>query len=304
MKRVLLGMSGGVDSSVSALLLKEMGYEVIGITLELFAGSCCNIDTNTDAKNVCKTIGIPHITYNLKEQFKCRVIDNFIDEYSKQRTPNPCIECNRYMKFGLMYEKAKELNCDYIATGHYAKMEYSEKYVGPLGYQGNNLLCSNWSIENMQDLDYNGIFEYLYNMKYGKKFSNETGVAGVTADEFESVIMTYLPVTAEELKEWAVYDEQSNTYAWQRLGYGNYAPTHFGLSLPEVIEIKHNEDGTVVLTINAVCDSVVCNDAVITHELTVKFQNDGSVHYVGNRILDNGIDNIPKYQYRLDKLQD
>ena len=114
-KKVLLGMSGGVDSSVSALLLKEMGYEVIGITLELFAGSCCNIDTNTDAKNVCKTIGIPHITYNLKEQFKCRVIDNFIDEYSKQRTPNPCIECNRYMKFGLMYEKAKELNCDYIA---------------------------------------------------------------------------------------------------------------------------------------------------------------------------------------------
>ena len=156
----------------------------------------------------------------------------------------------------------------------------------------------------MQDLDYNGIFEYLYNMKYGEKFSNETGVVGVTADEFESVIMTYLPVTAEELKEWAVYDEQSNTYAWQRLGCGNYAPTHFGLSLPEVIEIKYNEDGTVVLTINAVCDSVVCNDAVITHELTVKFQYEGSVHYVGNRILDNGIDNIPKYQYRLDKLQD
>ena len=128
MKRVLLGMSGGVDSSVSALLLKEMGYEVIGITLELFAGSCCNIDTNTDAKNVCKTIGIPHFTYNLKDQFKCRVIDNFIDEYSKQRTPNPCIECNRYMKFGLMYEKAKELGCEYIATGHYAKTEYSEKY--------------------------------------------------------------------------------------------------------------------------------------------------------------------------------
>lgn len=82
-------------------------------------------------------------------------------------------------------------------------LEYSEKYVGPLGYQGNNLLCSNWNIENMQDLDYNGIFEYLYNMKYGRNLAMKSGVAGVTADEFESVIMTYLPVTAEELKEWA-----------------------------------------------------------------------------------------------------
>lgn len=126
--KVLLGMSGGVDSSVSALLLKEQGYEVIGITLQLFAGSCCNLDTNLDAKNVCKTIGIPHVTYDLRNEFKCHVIDDFINEYKKCRTPNPCIECNKYMKFGAMFEKAKELGCNYIATGHYAKIEYSEKY--------------------------------------------------------------------------------------------------------------------------------------------------------------------------------
>ena len=139
-KRVLLGMSGGVDSSVSAILLKEQGYEVIGMTLELYGGTCCNTDAVMGAKAICNSIGIPHITYNLKDEFKCRVIDNFIEEYSNQRTPNPCIECNKYMKFGAMYEKAQEMECDYIATGHYAKMEYSEKYEQYVLRKAKNLL--------------------------------------------------------------------------------------------------------------------------------------------------------------------
>ncbi len=128
-KRVMIGMSGGVDSSVAALLLKNEGYEVIGATLELFAGSsCCNIDTYIDAKNVCNQLGIPHFTFNYKDEFRKHVIDDFISCYANCKTPNPCIECNKYMKFGFMYEKAKELGCNYIATGHYAKTEYSEKY--------------------------------------------------------------------------------------------------------------------------------------------------------------------------------
>ena len=125
-KKVLLGMSGGVDSSVSAIILQEQGYEVIGVTLNLFScASCCSY---IDVKSVCNTLGIPHFIIEGKDVFQKYVINDFINCYKKCTTPNPCIECNKYMKFGLMYEKAKELGCDYIATGHYAKTEYSEKY--------------------------------------------------------------------------------------------------------------------------------------------------------------------------------
>lgn len=124
-KKVLLGMSGGVDSSVSALLLKEQGYDVIGITLEMFDS---NSNASLDAKKVCERLNIPHYIFSCKNDFKKHVIDDFITCYSNCKTPNPCIECNRYIKFGYMYEKAKELGCEYIATGHYAKSEYNEEY--------------------------------------------------------------------------------------------------------------------------------------------------------------------------------
>lgn len=124
-KKVLLGMSGGVDSSVSAIILKENGYDVTGITFSLWGNSEKN---EKDAKAVCERLNIPHLTLDLKNEFNKHVIQDFIYNYKNEYTPNPCIECNRFIKFGEMYKKAQELGFDYIATGHYAKIEYSEKY--------------------------------------------------------------------------------------------------------------------------------------------------------------------------------
>lgn len=179
--------------------------------------------------------------------------------------------------------------------------EMSEKCVRGLGYQGNNLLCSNWDTYHMDELDYNGMYEYLYAMKYQEKFNSEDYPNGIPKEEFENLIMEYLPVTAEQIREYAVFDEEKQTYVLVRLGCFNYSPTFFGTSLPEVTDMKENEDGTVTLTVEAVCDMVICDDAVITHELTVRFAEDGSFQYLGNEILNDGIQDIPNYQYRIER---
>ncbi len=177
--------------------------------------------------------------------------------------------------------------------------EMSEKCVLGLAYQGNNLLCSDWDADHMESLDYNGMYEHLYAMKYQEKFPSEDYPDGIPKDEFERLIMKYLPVTAEEIQGYAVFDEEKQTYAWVRLGCFNYDPTYFGTSIPEVTDIRENDDGTVTLTVDAVCSMILCDDAVITHELTVQFAEDGSFRYLGNKILDDGISNIPEYQYRI-----
>ncbi|MFH0775244.1 MAG: tRNA 2-thiouridine(34) synthase MnmA [bacterium] len=124
-KKVLLAMSGGVDSSVSAFLLKREGYEVIGVTLDLLATAdkCCSNSTFSDAKDVADRIGIEHYILDLKDEFKKEVINYFLDEYIEGRTPNPCVVCNSKIKFGILLKKARELGADYIATGHYAMVE-------------------------------------------------------------------------------------------------------------------------------------------------------------------------------------
>lgn len=177
--------------------------------------------------------------------------------------------------------------------------QLSKKCVEALGYKGNNLLCSNWSLDNIGQLDFNGLFEHLYRMKYGVKFDYTKYPNGIPMEEFEDIIVQYLPVTREQLRQWACFDEEKNAYDWVQLGCSNYTPSFFGTSVPEVTDVRENEDGTITLTVDAVCDMVICDEAVITHELTIRFAEDGTFKYLGNEILDNGIENIPEYQYRV-----
>ena len=132
MDKVLIAMSGGVDSSVAAFLMKEQGCQCIGATMKLFHNedigvkrtkTCCSLEDVEDARSVAFRLGIPYYVFNFSDDFKGQVIDRFISSYERGATPNPCIDCNRYLKFERLYERARILGCDAIVTGHYARIE-------------------------------------------------------------------------------------------------------------------------------------------------------------------------------------
>lgn len=180
-------------------------------------------------------------------------------------------------------------------TREYREME--EKYLDIIGYQGNNLLCSEWSEKNIEGLDFNGLYEYFYMEEYGREIDTAKCAAGIPQEEFESLLTKYLPVTKEQLREYAAYDPESETYSWVMLGVGNYAPNAFWISVPEVTGITENADGTITLTVDVVCEKKG-NDDFYTHDVTLRILDDGKAMYLSNHILDDRPGMIPDYQYR------
>lgn len=133
-QKIAVAMSGGVDSSVAAALLKKQGYDVIGIFMHFWsdphyaakqniANKCCSLDAKQDARRVAEALNIPLYTFNLDQDFKKYIIDNFLEQYKYGLTPNPCVRCNQFIKFGQFFKKAQALGADYIATGHYAQIK-------------------------------------------------------------------------------------------------------------------------------------------------------------------------------------
>jgi len=139
MQKALIAMSGGVDSSLAAKLTKDAGYECIGCTMKLYdnddigisrSNTCCSLDDVADARRVADKLDMPYYVLDFKDGFREEVIDRFVKAYESGKTPNPCIACNRYMKFDRLFERAKELGCDYVVTGHYVRIEYDgDKYL-------------------------------------------------------------------------------------------------------------------------------------------------------------------------------
>lgn len=161
----------------------------------------------------------------------------------------------------------------------------SIKYVFDIGYGVGNLLDSDWDEQHMKNLDFNSLYPCFYQMQHQELFAWDNDSDGVPEKEFEQLMKRYLPVSTDTLRKNAAYDAERKTYSCEPMGCFTYTPDFLGTSLPEVTAVRENEDGTMTLTVDAVCDMVICDDAVITGELTVKENGDGSFRYLGNKII-------------------
>lgn len=220
--KALIAMSGGVDSSVAALMMKEKGYECIGCTMKLYANedigvcgshTCCSLDDVEDAKSVARRLGMPHHTFNFQDKFRETVIDDFIYCYENGMTPNPCIECNKHMKFDELYRRAEILGCDKIVTGHYARIRKTDN-----GYQLLKGLDSN------KDQSY-----VLYAMTQNELAHTEFPLGEISKDEVRKIAESHDFINANKPDSQDICFVPDGDYvsALKRFTGKEYAPGDF-----------------------------------------------------------------------------
>lgn len=175
---------------------------------------------------------------------------------------------------------------------------FTEEWLVPVGYQRNNMLSIEWDSQHMEKLDFNGLYEAFYMLSCGGVFESDDFPEGIPAEEFEERMLKYLPITRESLREYAAYNEAANSYGCANLGCGNYSADAFWTSIPEVVDMYENGDGTWTVTVDAVCKRKG-TDRILSHELTVDFPEEGTIRYLGNHILNEGASQIPLYRYRV-----
>lgn len=219
--KAMIAMSGGVDSSVAAYLMKDDGFDCIGATMKLFhnddigisqAHTCCSLDDVEDARNVAVSLDIPYYVFNFSERFQEEVMDKFVSSYENGMTPNPCIDCNRYLKFEYLYKRAQELGYDYVVTGHYARIERDEA-------TGRTLLKK--ALDDTKDQSY-----VLYSMT-GEQLSHTLfPLGGMHKTEVRELAEAHNFINA------AKHDSQDICFV-QNGSYAEFIENHTGKKYPE-----------------------------------------------------------------------